>query len=509
MMDRRYFLTAAGVGVAGAMAGNLLAADAVTPVEIDAGRVTGAFPHYWEKCVGSDRTMVAFREPWVRDLIRVRREAGVESVRCHGLFNDEMGVCTKDASGYRYNFLYVDQIYDRMLELGVRPFVELSFMPSAMASGNSKIFFYRGNVTPPARMEDWGELIRLLADHLVKRYGMAEVGQWKFEVWNEPNINFWAGTQEEYFEMYRHSAMAIKSVDRRLQVGGPSTAALKWVPEFLKYCAAKDVPVDFVSTHVYPTDAQTPLFGKERSHKFEDVMPVGIRAVKQQVEASHKPNLPLWITEWAAQNPAFIADTTKRLAGVLEAMSYWTFSPVFEENGVPGRIFGQTFGMLDQWNIPRPSLHTFALMHRLGDQQLASNDAPVMATRRADGSLAVLVWNLISRDPAINPERVNYLSNEGACLMLDGPRRTFHFKFQGLNGRKSARVTYVDDKRGCAVPAWRAMGSPQYPTREQIQQLRAAGELQPAEVVPMRQGNPAELTLELPPEGIALLEFDR
>jgi xylan 1,4-beta-xylosidase len=148
-------------------------------------------------------------------------------------------------------------------------------------------------------------------------------------------------------------------------------------------------------------------------------------------------------------------------------------------------------------------------MHRLGDQQLRSNDAPVMATRRADGSLAVLVWNLIPRDPAINPERVNYLSNEGACLMLDGPRRTFQFKFQGLNGRKSARVTYVDDKRGCAVPAWRAMGSPQYPTKEQIQQLRAAGELQPAGVLPIAQGNPAELTLELPPEGIALLEFDR
>ena len=254
MMDRRYFLTTAGMGVAGAMGGNLLGADAPTPVEIDAGRVTGAFPHYWEKCVGSDRTMVAFREPWVHDLIRVRRDAGVEAVRCHGLFNDEMGVCTKDASGYRYNFLYVDQIYDRMLELGVRPFVELSFMPSPMASGNSKIFFYRGNVTPPARMEDWGELIRLFTDHVVKRYGIAEVGQWKFEVWNEPNINFWAGTQEEYFEMYRRSAIAIKSVDRRLQVGGPSTqyfrnsgthfsAAVDGPPMPRRRCSARRGPI--------------------------------------------------------------------------------------------------------------------------------------------------------------------------------------------------------------------------------------------------------------------------
>jgi xylan 1,4-beta-xylosidase len=113
-------------------------------------------------------------------------------------------------------------------------------------------------------------------------------------------------------------------VDTQLQVGGPATAELAWIPDLIEFCVRNDLPLDFVSTHVYPNDPQEVLFGKGKHYPFEQVMPRGLEQVKQQIESSKMPKLPLWLTEWSSQNPAFIADTIKNCNGLTEAMSYWT-----------------------------------------------------------------------------------------------------------------------------------------------------------------------------------------
>src|SRR5262249_11385384 len=152
--------------------------------------------------------------------------------------------------GPLYSFFNADRIVDFLLSIGMRPFVELSFMPEALASGPATVFHYRGNITPPVDHGAWAELIRRLAGHLVARYGAAEVRQWFFEVWNEPNLrDFWAGTRDEYFELYRYTALALKGVDGGLRVGGPATAKEEWLTEFLDFCERNDLPADFVSTH--------------------------------------------------------------------------------------------------------------------------------------------------------------------------------------------------------------------------------------------------------------------
>ena len=257
-MDRRKFLASASAGLAYTLSPGIFAealdqgipkSDAM-PINIDLEKGAGALPHYWENCAGSDRTVVGLRQQWREDLVRAHRDMGMKSIRCHGLFDDEMGIAAAGAGAF--NFLYVDQIYDYMLDQGVRPFVELSFMPEAFASSNNRIFAYKGNTSPPRNWEDWYDMVYAFANHCVKRYGIGEVGGWKFEVWNEPNIPFWAGTQEQYFELYRQSALAVKAVDKRLQIGGPSTAQLAWIPDLIRYCVAKGIPLDFVSTHVYP-----------------------------------------------------------------------------------------------------------------------------------------------------------------------------------------------------------------------------------------------------------------
>ncbi len=228
----------------------------------------------------------------------------------------------------------------------MRPFVELSFMPRALASGGTTVFNYQANVTPPRDVRQWAELVRMLVRHWIDRYGAAEVREWFFEVWNEPNLkNFWTGAQDEYFELYRVTAEAIKSVDAGLRVGGPATAKNEWVSEFLDFCDTHDLPADFVSTHHYPTDA----FGSEGDDTETQLSRSRRSVLREQVQDARRRAgaLPLYYTEWnASSNPrdplhdepyaaAFVTKTLMEANGLVDGYSFWTFSDIFEENYFP------------------------------------------------------------------------------------------------------------------------------------------------------------------------------
>jgi xylan 1,4-beta-xylosidase len=284
---------------------------------------------------------------------------------------------------------------------------------------------------------------------------------------------------------------------------------LAWIPDLIAYCVAKGIPLDFVSTHVYPNDPQKYIFGRDNAFPFEQVIPRGIEQVKHQVESSAMPHLPLLITEWSSQNPAFIADTIKNCIGLAEMMSYWTFSNVFEEGGVPSGIFNETFGMLDQYGIARPSLHALAFLHKLGEKRLQSSDGPVLATERADGSFAVLAWNLIPAAEAAAVANGNPMAAGGGTNRAVGASRVLQLKLNGLRGRKQILVSQVNAAAGTAQPAWKAMGSPKYPSQDQIKQLQAAAELGKPTAHPLASGESADFKIELPPNGIALLELEK
>src|SRR4051812_34099260 len=162
-------------------------------------------PHVWEHTVGSCHAPLALRADWQAQLRRCRDELGFRYVRFHGLLSN-IGTLVRHGGRLIHSFFNSDRIVDFLLSIGVRPFVEMSFMPEALASGDATVFSYRANVTPPADVRAWTELVRRLVAHWVSRYGPEEVRGWYFEVWNEPNLRaFWAGTQADYFELYRHT----------------------------------------------------------------------------------------------------------------------------------------------------------------------------------------------------------------------------------------------------------------------------------------------------------------
>jgi xylan 1,4-beta-xylosidase len=483
----------------------MLRAQSASPsqtIDIDSHAPAHPFPHFWEKMFGSERGIVTLRESYRNDLQETRRITGFEYVRFHAIFHDEVGFYDEGKDGKPiYNFSYVDQIYDGLLENKVRPFIELSFMPKKLTSDPNALhaFWYKQNVAPPKDWDKWERMIEAFTRHLVDRYGIDEVAKWYFEVWNEPNIDFWAGDPKEatYYELYDRAARAIKRVSPRLRVGGPATAQAAWVDRFLAHCKEKNVPVDFASTHVYGNDKAEDVFGTHESIPRTRMVCRAVKKVHDQIAASAFPQTPLiwseynasYMNEPAVTDTAFMgpwmADTIRQCDGLTRMMSYWTFSDVFEEQGVVKTPFYGGFGLLAARNIPKPAFNAFALLHQLGDSRLAANADNVLVTRRLDGSLAIALWNLFLPEEAGSPKTV-----------------TLHLK--GLSGAPSARITIVDRDHGSPLPTWGKMGRPASPNLAQIAALQKAAALPAPLSQHLEKGS---LTLTLQPQALALIEI--
>jgi xylan 1,4-beta-xylosidase len=309
--------------------------------------------------------------------------------------HDDNQVVSRTANGtLAFDFAGIDALYDQLLEIGVRPVVELSFMPAAIARDpDATVFGYRGIISPPTDWAEWREVIAALAAHLVDRYGIDEVAGWGFEVWNEPNLEvFWTGSKQDYFRLYDEAAAAVKAVDPRLLVGGPSTAAGEWVEDLAAHAEEAGGPLDFVSSHTYgnlPIDTGPSL----RRHGFE--------------------GRPTWWTEWGVGSTHFgeIHDSVagapfalsgfQAVQGRMQALAYWVISDHFEELGRPPRLFHNGFGLLTVGNLRKPRYWAAHLAAHLGDEVLATaltgDGAEVLvrawATKHPDGTVDVLVWN--------------------------------------------------------------------------------------------------------------------
>jgi xylan 1,4-beta-xylosidase len=470
-------------------------------IVIDARAPATPLPHFWEHIFGSGRAILTLRESYRQDLREVKQVTGMQYVRFHAIFHDEVGLYDEDTQGKPLlNFSYVDQIYDGLLANGVRPFVELSFMPKKLAAKEVvQGFWYKPNVAPPKDYAKWDEMITQFTKHLVDRYGIDEISQWYFEVWNEPNLDFWAGEprQATYFELYDHTARDIKAVSPRLRVGGPATAQAAWADAFIRHCADNKVPVDFVSSHVYGNDKAEDVFGTHEAIPRDRMVCRAVAKVHDQIKSSALPNLPLFWTEFNASYMnetdvtdstymgPWLADTIRQCDGVVDEMSYWTFSDVFEEQGVVKRPFYGGYGLIAEDGIPKPAFNAFLLLHRLGDQRLTASSDDVLITRRKDGTLVVAAWNM-------------------SAPGTKGAAKEVEFRFQNMR-ISAVQVTRLDSDHGDVHKAYEAMGSPRYPSRKQIEKLRVATRLSPPE---MHEAHSASVTLSIPTQGLILLEVE-
>ena len=495
-------------------------------VNLSAPTVT--FPHFWSRCFGSGHAALALRSDWRAQLREAVHDLGLQEVRFHGIFDDDMSVVLQHQSGELfYQYLNVDSVYDYILSLGARPIVELSFMPGhlakcgpwdpdypgANASRCHFVMHYHGIVQPPAASNwtAWGALVHDFASHLVARYGLAEVAEWHFEVWNE---QWGMHYPTRYQPLYEATHDALKAVSPRLRVGGPASEQCKHVGDFATRFAGR---YDFVSTHLYPTDPNctAPAPGAASRTCFSDTIKRAIADVRAH-QAPGDVGKPFFMTEYNAglfnasllyssYAAAFLFDNIPRLADTgLDVWSYWTFSDVFEENGLHAAPFGgYNYGAMTVRGVPKPVYRAFQLLHAHAGTQRA---AVSVSGGGPDGSVSgFATWNATTRRLAV------FLSNF-AALQFPAPDDAVvnvTIANVGCSALSSARVGFIDADHANPHAAFVAMGSPTYPTTAQLAQLHAASEVRfvGAEIAALSAG--CTITnVRLKSQGVAVITAD-
>src|SRR5271157_118825 len=457
-------------------------------IAIDPGTKAGEFSQYWHKVFGCGNAFLLLRKDLLSHVEDVHDTIGFDYLRFHGILSDDVGLVQyADKSGKELdedclNFPNVDAIYDALLDLGIKPFVEFSFMPRYLASGDTQVFKYPSNITPPSSDAQWTSLINLLVTHWKNRYGIDELLDWYFEVWNEPNlINFWIGTQAEYFNLYKNAVNAIKAVDQHLRAGGPASSDGRWITPFLQFCYDEGVPVDFISTHVYQSDK--PLGGT--NFVSGNYIPDLVARVRVEIEASAFPALELHFTEYGstsspndlmhdtANQAAFICDTVASINEQVTSFSYWTVSDIFEELGLPDTEFHGGFGIKTIHGVRKPSFNAFYFLKQQGleicetQQEGLPDGAKILATR-TDKDVRLLAWYF--RDPK-------------AKIVPEPAKFSLRIEKNGILAKQDLdfSILEISKEHGNPYGAWKEMGSPRNPTLDQIEDLKQYGEIEEEE----------------------------
>jgi xylan 1,4-beta-xylosidase len=491
-------------------------------IVVDVKDSAGPVDRFFDLSVGADFPGTLIRDDSQAQLKLAVDELGFRYIRFHAIFHDVLGTVRVEDGRTVYNWTRTDQLYDDLLARRIRPFVELGFTPKALATSQNSIFYWKGNTSHP-KPEAWRDLVDAFIRHIERRYGKDEVRTWYFEVWNEPNLSgFWEGAdQKAYFDLYDLTAKTIKSIDPALRVGGPSTAGAAWVPEFLDHVQQSGASVDFVTTHTY--GVQGGFLDENGAQDTEldpspDAILGDVRRVRQQISDSPYPGLPLYFSEWSTSyNPrdsvhdsyvsaAYILTKLKASQGLLQGMSYWTYSDLFEEPGPPTAPFQGGFGLLNPQGIRKPAYFAYKYLHALQGESLKTSDPQAMLSIQ-NGNVTAVVWDFERPDQKV--------SNRSFYTKLVPNHTAVPVRLQvthlAPNAAYRLQVHRAGYRANDAYSAYIEMGSPKELTATQIAHLNELTRDLP-EIDKDVQSGPAgtiEYTVPMNSNDIVLIKLER
>jgi xylan 1,4-beta-xylosidase len=527
---------------------------------VDAAKLVGPLPPVW-RFFGADEpnyTTSAQGERLLMELGSLR--PGQIYFRAHNLLTSGDGtadfkwgstnIYTETAGTPVYDYTIVDRIIDSYLARGIHPYLEIGFMPEAMTAAPNDVPYrrpwkpgvdYRGVTAgwsyPPRDFKKWAELIFQWTRHNVERYGRVEVERWYFEVWNEPNLEFyWADSAETFYQLHDYTIDAVRRALPSARVGGPDVAGsgaafmdgfLKHVTTGINYATGTvGTPTDFVSFHA--KGQPTVVDGYVRMGIANQLRTVdeAFAKIASVPELAHKPiiigendpegcaacpgpqnayrNGTLY-SSYTAAIYARLWELARRRQVELEGAVTWAFTFV-------GQPWFAGYRQLATNGVDLPVLNAFRLFSRLGSEQVAatssaqvpleqivsngvgnSPDVGVLATRSHDGSMDILLWHYRDDDVA-------------------GPAAQVHLVLTGLSQgiEHRARVWRIDRRNGNAFTAWQAMGSPASPTKRQIEQLIRAARMTSRSVrleAPGHDGGVLSMERSLPLQSVELIEL--
>ena len=491
-------------------------------IVVDLRDTAGAVDRFFDFSVGSDYPGTLIRDDSQAQLKLVADELGFRYIRFHAIFHDVLGTVHIENGKTVYDWTLIDRLYDDLSARNIKPFVELGFTPKALATSQNSIFYWNGNTSHP-QLQGWKELIEAFIRHLEARYGQEEVRRWPFEVWNEPNLSgFWeGGDQKAYFELYDLTSKTIKSIDPELRVGGPSTAGAAWVPDFLAHVKQSGVGVDFVTTHTYGVQGGFLDEQGKADTKLDpspDAIVGDVRRVRAQILASPYPGLPLYFSEWSTSytprdsvhdsyiSAPYILSKLKASQGLVQGMSYWTYTDLFEEPGPPTAPFQGGFGLLNPQGIRKPAYFAYKYLHALQGISLATSDPQAMLST-SDGNTAALVWAFQQPDQP--------LSNRSFYTKVITAQAAAPLSFQMSHLVRSATYRVQIYRTGFhandAYTAYLEMGSPNELTPAQIAHLHELTRDWPETDKSVRSKSDGSMALSVPMNSndIVLIKLQR
>ncbi len=488
----------------------------------DVQHTRGPVDRFFDLSVGSDYPGTLIRDDSQAQLKLVTSELGFRYIRFHAIFHDVLGTVRIENGKTVYNWTKIDQLYDDLLARNIKPFVELGFTPEALATSNNSIFYWHGNTSHP-KPDGWRDLIAAFTRHIEQRYGKNEVCSWFFEVWNEPNLSgFWeGGDQKAYFELYDLTAKTIKSIDPELRVGGPATAGAAWVPEFLAHVKQSGAPVDFVSTHTYGVQGGFLDENGKSDTKLDpspDAIVGDVRRVRAQISASPYPGLPLYFTEWSTSytprdsvhdsyiSAPYILTKLKASEGLVQGMSYWTYTDLFEEPGPPTAPFQGGFGLMNPEGVRKPAYFAYKYLHALRGETVATSDAQAMISTE-DGNVSAVIWDFEQPDQKVS-NRSFFTKAIPSHPAVPVRLQVMHLAANADYSLKLYRTGYHAND---AYTAYLEMGSPKQLTAAQIDRLKKLTRDLPQTSVAVKSGpdGSLEVTLPMNSNDIVLVKLER
>lgn len=446
----------------------------------DINKEKGKLNRYFSKCIGAGRAGEVMRHTAFEQLKKIQLECPFEYIRFHGLFHEEMAIVSRDADGkLRFNFQYADLLFDSLLDIGIRPIVELGLMPDTMGREEKYVFHWKMNITPPKDINEWSLLVEETVKHFTCRYGKEEVKKWYFEIWNEPNHPAFFSENEnvgEYLKIYDAAAFAVKGVCSDYRVGGPATAGLEWLEELIEHCNKDSVPLDFLSGHYYCVEGAFDANGTKQLY----IQPTEYLTdrYRENGELCRKAGYPLLITEWSASysprdrihdsyfSAPFVLEIIKRSEGYADMLSYWVYTDIFEEVGVPTEPFHGGFGLMNIQSLPKPVYHAYTFLHKLGDSELECDDksAYVCRTQR---EVQILMWDL----SYFEKEESN--NSRFGRLLPSKKLEDAKIVICGLEKERAYTITVetIGYKKGDVYSEYLERGFEELPTREQTAEL--------------------------------------
>lgn len=464
---------------------------------IDVSNKTLKLEHHWKKLMTIGKAKECLYTDVQAQLNLVKKATNFEYLRFHGLFDDEMMIYGENELGEpEFNFLYTDKLFDFLQGIDVKPFVELGFMPGELAENQDETVFYKKSIiSKPKNMEKWKLLIKNFIIHNEDRFGIDEVQQWYFEVWNEPDFYvFWRGTFEDYCLLYKNTYQTIKGLNPAYKVGGPSVNNIDYFQGFLDFCMNENCIPDFITFHCYSHDEidinKKKKLSEDGSFEFgyisrdENFLKNKILKLKQILAEKQMEEVEIHLTEWNSTafhrdltndtsfKAAFIVKNLLENMDTIGSFGYWTASDLIEEQRAAIPAFHGGLGLISNKSIPKPAYYAYEFLGKLGDEMIAAGEG-YFVTKSPKGYQLILYHYCHFDMLYCMNQHANIDIKDRYNVFLDRDDIQLKLILSGLEkGTYKVKMHRLNRENGSAFDKWVEMGAPGSLSPEDINYLK-------------------------------------